>query len=76
MGIEMNVYRMFKEIDDKNIEQLLYDMKTFAVIYGLEDEFVKEILHSPHFDKLCLGGNDALVKRFGYFVLEHLDDVR
>lgn len=46
-------------------------MILWAKEHNLETELYKEILHNPLYDTWV--ANDALVKRFGYFVLEHDD---
>ena len=51
------------------VENTVNAMRLWAIENNLEKEFTEEILNSDHFDVWVL--NDALVKRFGYFVLEH-----
>ena len=50
-------------------EDLIYSMRTWAIENNLEKEFDEEILDSPYLNAWKF--NDVLVKRFGYFVLEH-----
>lgn len=52
-----------------NIENTVNAMRLWAKENNLEKEFTEEILNSSHFDAWIV--NDALIKRFGYFVLEH-----
>lgn len=70
----MNAYNMFKEIDEKNIAETLHEMELFASCHGVYLEFQEEIMHSEHFDAWCRD-IQSLMTRFGYFVLEHADDI-
>ncbi len=46
------------------------DMIQWALDNNLYTEFCKEILHDKHYSIWLM--NNALVRRFGYFVLEHM----
>jgi hypothetical protein len=72
----MNVYQMLKDIYTREIEDALHGMKTFAVTYGVYDEYMDQIMHSKYFDSWCRQGIDVLVKRFGFFVLENMDKMK
>lgn len=45
-------------------------MILWAREHNLETELYEEILYNPLYDVWVF--NDALVRRFGYFVLEHM----
>lgn len=45
-------------------------MILWAREHNLETELHEEIINSPLYNKWI--ANDALVRRFGYFVLEHM----
>lgn len=50
-------------------ENLLFAMRMWSIENNLEEEFTQEILLHPKLNIWIM--NDVLVKRFGYFVLEH-----
>lgn len=52
-----------------NNEDLTHSMRTWAIKNNLVEDFDKEIMNSPNLTTWQL--KDVLVKRFGYFVLEH-----
>ena len=56
-----------------NDEDLMHSMRIWAIENNLVKEFDEEILNSPYLNAWKY--NDALVRRFGYFVLEHTVDV-
>lgn len=53
----------------KDVENMINAMRLWALQNHLEKEFTEEMLNSKHLDAWVR--NDALMKRFGYFVLEH-----
>lgn len=50
---------------------MLQAMHLWAIANNLEHEFIEEILMNDHLGAWLL--MDGLMKRFGYFVLEHCD---
>ena len=51
------------------MDNVMQAMRVWAIENNLEKEFTEEILNNEHFAVWV--AKDALVKRFGYFVLEH-----
>jgi hypothetical protein len=70
----MGAYEIFKGMDDKRTEETIESMRSFAIDHGLYEAFMEEIVQSPRFDRWVM--NDALVERFGWFVLEHAADMK
>jgi hypothetical protein len=50
-------------------------MELFASAHGVYHEFQEEIMHSEHFDDWCQEEGSALITAFGYFVLNHANDI-
>ena len=64
-----DIMQKIEEADKKFTEDIVHSMRLWAIENNLEQEFVKEILTNERFDTWVK--NNVLVKRFGYFVLEH-----
>ena len=56
------------DIAEQKKNELTHQMKEWALENDLYTEFMDEVVHSKHYPKFDV---DALVKRFGYFVIEH-----
>lgn len=51
------------------MDNVMQAMRVWAIENNLEKEFIEEIVNSEHF--AIWVRKDVLLKRFGYFVLEH-----